>query len=123
MFGKYSYLTYMLIFTIIPIVIIWIKELDYLKKNVKIIAIIAGIAIVYQLITDPFAEIWKTWFFTKEKILGVWLINFPIENTIFFILVSIAVSSAVLAFINYEKSGRLAKRMHKLKIFFLKRIH
>lgn len=83
MFGRYSYLTYMLIFTIIPIVIIWIKELDYLKKNVKIIAIIAGIAIVYQLIADPFAEIWKTWFFTKEKILGVWLINFPIENTIF----------------------------------------
>lgn len=122
MFGKYSYLVYMLIFTIIPIVIIWAKEFNYLKKNIKVIAMVVGIAIIYQLIVDPFAEIWKAWFFTKEKTLGIWIINFPIENTIFFILVSVAISSALLAFINYEKTGRLAKRLREFKKLFKKHI-
>lgn len=99
-FGNFSYLVYMLVFTLIPIGILWINYFHILKKNVKIVLITAGIIVIYQILTDPFAEIWKAWLFSNDKILGLWLINFPIENTLFSALVSIAVSSATLIFIH-----------------------
>jgi hypothetical protein len=39
------------------------------------------IGIIYQIIADPFAESWGgAWFFSKEKILNIWILNFPLEN-------------------------------------------
>lgn len=96
----------MLIFTLIPIGILWIKNFRFLKKNIKIIWLTAIIALAYQLVTDPFAERWNAWFFSKDRILGIWVFNFPIENMLFFILISIAISSAVLTFIYYQRKGR-----------------
>lgn len=108
MFGKYSYLIYMLIFTLIPIAVIWTKYYIFLKANIKIVLLMSAIGIIFQLITDPFAESWRAWFFRSDRILNVWIWNFPIENLIFFFLVSIAVSSAILGFIkHYQKRGEL----------------
>lgn len=108
MFGKYSYLIYMLIFTLVPITIVWVKYYDFLKRNLRVILIMSVIAIIFQLITDPFAEAWRAWFFRSDRVLGIWIGNFPIENLIFFFLVSIAISSAVLGFIkHYQKRGLL----------------
>ena len=98
MFGQYSYLIWMLVFTIVPIVIIWARYgRRLLWRNRQAILVIAAIAILYQLIADPFAEAWHAWFFTRNETMGIWVANFPIENTIFFVLVSIAVSSFVIA--------------------------
>lgn len=108
MFGKYSYLIYMLIFTVIPITVIWIKYYLFLKTNIKIVILMSVIGIVFQSISDPFAESWRAWFFGSDKILNIWIWNFPIENLIFFFLVSIAISSAILGFIrHYQKRGEL----------------
>ena len=104
MFGKYTYLAWMLIFTIVPIGIIWARYSRLLWKNRKAILIIAVIAAVYQLIADPFAEAWHAWFFTKGLTMGFWIGNFPIEDTIFFVLVSIAISSFVIAWANRKHS-------------------
>lgn len=101
--GPFSYLFYMLIFTFVPIGILWAKNFRFLKKNVRIILLAAFIGVIYQIIADPFAEKWGAWFFTKEKILDIWILNFPIENVIFMILVSIAISSAVLTFVYYQE--------------------
>lgn len=101
--GKFSYLVYMLIFTLIPIAILWIKSYKFLIKNIKIILMSAMVGVAYQLFADPFAEKWNAWLFSQDKILGLWVFNFPIENTIFFVLVPIAISSAVLAYIDYSK--------------------
>lgn len=98
MFGEYTYLVWMLIFTIVPIGIIWARYGHRLLwKNRKAILVIAAIAVVYQMIVDPFAEAWHAWFFTNDLTMGIWIGNFPIENTIFFVLVSIAISSFVIA--------------------------
>ncbi len=98
MFGQYSYLVWMLIFTLVPIGILWARYgRRLLWRNRKAIFVIAIIAILYQLVADPFAESWRAWFFTKNETMGVWIGNFPIENTIFFFLVSIAISSFVIA--------------------------
>lgn len=101
-FGHFSYLVYMLIFTFVPIGILWLMNFSFLKKNVKIILATTLIGAVYQLIADPFAEYWGAWFFGENKILGLRLFNFPVENVLFFVLVSIAISSAVLSFIRYQ---------------------
>lgn len=98
-FGNYSYLIYMLIFTLTPTIILWVLNFNFLKRNLKIILIIILLAVVYQLIADPFAENSKAWFFSEDKILGIWIFNFPLENILFFILTSLATSSAVLTFI------------------------
>ena len=108
-FGHFSYLVYMLIFTLIPIGILWVKNFQFLKKNIKIVWMTVIIAVIYQLIVDPFAENWNAWFFSSDKILGVWIFNFPLENILFFILISIAISSAVLTFIYYQERGKFNK--------------
>ena len=99
----------MLIFTLIPIAILWIINFGFLKKNTKVIWMTVLIGLIYQIIADPFAESWGAWFFREETILNIWILNFPIENLIFMILVSIAISSAVLTFIHYQETGEFDK--------------
>ena len=62
---------------------------------------------------DPFAENWNAWFSSGDKILGVWIFNFPLEQPIFIILVSIAISSAVLTFIYYQERGKFDKLLKR----------
>lgn len=98
MFEQYSYLVWMLIFTLVPICILWARYgRRLLWRNRRAIALVAIIAVLYQFIADPFAEASHAWFFGDDKVLGLWIGNFPIENTLFFALVSIAISSFVIA--------------------------
>lgn len=115
MFGQFSYLIYMLLFTFIPIGILWIREFNFLWKNLKVVGITVVSGIIFQLVADPFAENWRAWFFTKEKILGIWLVNFPIENTIFFLLVPLAICSACLTFIHYQETGKFDSLFKKYR--------
>ena len=101
MFDEFSYLAYMLIFTLTPISILWFRYYQFLWLNRKIIFYTLAFGIVYQLIADPFAEGWRAWFFSDDKVLGLWVLNFPIENVIFVVLISIAISSAVLVLVRH----------------------
>lgn len=107
MFGPYSFLIYMLIFTLPPIVILWAKFPVLLWKNKKIILCVILAGLVSQVIADPFAERWNAWYFPRETTLGLWILGFPIENTIFTILIAANISSAVLTLIHMESSGQL----------------
>jgi lycopene cyclase domain-containing protein len=108
MFGHYSYLVWMLIFSIVPIGLMWWRYGQrYLWKNIRVIGIVAIVAVAYQLIADPFAEAWHAWFFDTNEIMDLWIGNFPIENVIFFFLVSIAISSFIIAYI--ERKERTPK--------------
>jgi len=98
MFGQYSYFVWMIIFTMLPIGILWARYgRRLLWRNRGVVGAVAAIAVLYQLITDPFAEAWHAWFFGDDKIIGVWIGNFPIENCFFFVLFSTAISSFVVA--------------------------
>ena len=97
MFGVYTYMVWMLVFTLLAIGILWVRYYPILWKNRKIIAITSVIAIAYQIAVDPIAESWHAWFFGTDRILGLWIFNFPIEDTVFFVLVAIAVSSFVVS--------------------------
>lgn len=122
----YEYPVWLLLFVIIPVSALWIWKLKLLRsyrkvfyyrflgKNVKIIFLTSFVAVIYQLIIDPFAESWNAWHFSSEKILGIWILNFPVENTLFFILTSTATSSAVLTFIYYKKTGKLERKLKRI---------
>jgi lycopene cyclase domain-containing protein len=67
--------------------------------------VIAGSALVtfvYLCLSDPFAEAWHNWFFSDDRNLGLFIINFPIEEALFFLLVPIAVASATLCSIAWS---------------------
>lgn len=113
MFGQFSYLVYMLVFTIIPMAIVWSINWRRLSANLRVILLVGLTGVVYQLTFDPFAESWQAWFFSEDKILGLWLFNFPLENVLFFLLVPIAISSVVLTLIDFGKTKKLAKSFRK----------
>jgi lycopene cyclase domain-containing protein len=61
---------------------------------------------IYLCATDPFAEAWHNWFFSSDRNLGLQVINFPVEEALFFLLVPIAIASATLCFIYWLDKAR-----------------
>ena len=107
MFGQYTYLIYVLAFCLLPIGIMWITNFQFLHKNLNVIGMSVLSMFVYLCATDPFAEAWHTWFFSSDRILGWQVINFPVEEALFFLLVPVAIASATLCFIHWLDASRL----------------
>ena len=114
--AKFSYLFYTLLFTLIPILILWTKKFNFLKKNIKIVFYSVLIGLIYTFISSPFAQLFGAWHYSNEKVLGVFLFNFPIEDLIFAALVSAAISSAVMVFVYYIQRGRFSNLFHRTKL-------
>ena len=103
MFGQYTYIIYLLAFCLIPIGLFWATNFRFLRKNVRVVGMTALLIFIFLCMTDPFAEAWHTWFFSSDRILGLWIINFPFEEGLFFLLVPIAVATATLTFISLQE--------------------
>jgi len=103
MFGQYTYIVYLLAFCLIPIGLFWASNFRFLRKNLRVIGMTALVIFVYLCVTDPLAEAWHTWFFSNDRILGWWIVNFPFEEGLFFLLVPIAVATATLTFISLQE--------------------
>ena len=97
MFGQYTYLIDVLVFCLIPIGILWAANFQFLRRNLKVVGVATLVMFVYLCATDPFAEAWHTWFFSSDRILGWYVINFPVEEALFFLLVPVAIASATLS--------------------------
>jgi lycopene cyclase domain-containing protein len=106
MFGHYTYLVYVLAFCLIPTGVFWAVGFRFLRRNLPVIGLTVLIVFPYMCLTDPFAEAWHNWFFSSDRLLGPYMINFPVEEGLFFLLVPIAVASAALFFLSLtEKSS------------------
>jgi lycopene cyclase domain-containing protein len=97
MFGQYTYLIDVLVFCLIPIGILWAANFQFLRRNLKVVGMATLVMFVYLCAADPFAEAWHTWFFSSDRILGWYVINFPVEEALFFLLVPVAIASATLS--------------------------
>ncbi len=97
MFGHYSYILWMLIFTSIPIGILWTRHGGILWKNRKVIGVVAILGILYWIIGGTVAIEWHTWFYNPDEIIGVSIGNFPIEDMLFIVLITVAISSFVVS--------------------------
>lgn len=102
MFGPYTFLVYMLIFTVLPILILWLAFHRILWRNRHIIGWIILLGLGLQAVSDPVAEGWHAWYFPRETTLGIWIGNVPIENIIYTVLIATAISSAVLSLIHTQ---------------------
>lgn len=102
MFNNFSYIAYTLLFCVPVIALFWWRKSDLIVRNRRAVLGSVVCGILFQLIADPVAEAWGAWFFTPDKILGLWILNFPIENILFFIFVPLAISMFVLVCIDWK---------------------
>lgn len=107
--GHWSYLIYMLAFTIPPLIIVWAKKYSFLLKNWRIIIGQISIGIFYLFIPNVFAHNWNAWFFDPQKTLDIRIVNFPIEDAPYEIIVITLITSATLVFIYYQEKGKFKK--------------
>jgi lycopene cyclase domain-containing protein len=93
-----------LAFCLTPIAVFWALGYRFLRKNWRVVGLTALVIFLYMCLTDPLAEAWRNWFFSSDRILGLYFLNFPIEEGLFFLLVPIAVASATLYFISLREN-------------------
>lgn len=72
-----------------------------------------GLGIVYTFLWEPLALYLGVWSFSEEKIIGITLFNFPLEELLFSILITATISSAVLFFMHSLKYGGLKRIFRK----------
>ena len=106
MFGRYTYLIDMLAFCLILIGLMWAMNFQFLRRNLRVVGLASLLMFIYLCATDPFAEAWHNWFFSSDRNLGWQVINFPVEEALFFLLVPIAVSSATLCCLRWLDTVR-----------------
>jgi len=104
MFGQHTYLVYVLAFCLIPTGVFWAIGFRFLRKNPAVVGMTVLITFTYLCLTDPLAEAWHNWFFSQDRLLGVYVINFPVEEGLFFLLVPFAVASAALCFLSFREN-------------------
>ena len=106
MFGRYTYFVYVLAFCLIPIALMWTMNFQFLRRNLRVVGVAALVIFFYLCATDPFAEAWHNWFFSADRNFGWYVINFPVEEALFFLLVPIAVASATLCFLYWLETAK-----------------
>ncbi|MGZ6316824.1 MAG: lycopene cyclase domain-containing protein [Anaerolineales bacterium] len=104
MFGRTTYLIYVLAFCLVPTAIFLAIGFRFIRKNLKVLGLTVLVTFAYLCLTDPLAEAWHNWFFTQDRLLGVYMFNFPVEEGLFFLLVPIAVATATLCFLSFRMS-------------------
>lgn len=113
MFGHFSFLINMCFFTIIPIIIIWGMHFNFLRTKLKLIGKFVLVALLFQVVADLFAIYWKAWLFVGDKNLGITIINFPIEDIIFVVLIMIVISSVVLVLTSPKSDQKTYQKINQ----------
>jgi len=84
-----EYLIWLFIFIVTPIVLMLIIFRKVLIKYTKIIIFIAGISAIFGIVWDIVAVNFGAWYFPRGTNLGIIIVNFPFEEILFTISVSI----------------------------------
>lgn len=105
MFERLSYFIYELIFAGGAILIEWVFHGRFLWSKMSIILRTVALFVLYSLIADNVALSLGIWAHNRSKILNIWFLGIPLEEIVFFVLVAIAVSSAVLVFADFGDKG------------------
>ena len=87
---------WLLIFTISPLMILWIWKFKYLTKY-KIVFFLAPIgSLIFSIPWDIISVKENIWYFTEPHILGIYILWLPIEEWFFIILVTLVFSSVTV---------------------------
>ncbi len=104
----YSYLFLVLAVTFLPFAILWAKKSHILLRRWKIILGMGVFSLLYSGCIDLFAFRWGAWMYGSEKILGVEILNTPMEDLLFLFLAGMVIASVFVVAVEREiRYGRL----------------
>ncbi len=93
-----SYLAWIGIFVVIPLVALWIFNFSYFKEHIKVFLLAIIGSIIFSFPWDFIAVKEQIWLFEEPYILGIWLAGLPLEDWLFFVLVTVLFTSVTLLF-------------------------
>jgi len=98
----FEYLATLLVFTI-PLVVYGFTQKQFRQVLIKVGIIATPIGVVWDYLAVHYLKLWS---FNPDTLLGVWLLGLPLEEWLFCLLVSMAVSTLALivALIGYRLS-------------------
>lgn len=108
MFANNSYLFYTFIFTIPPLLFLWMRRefFEILKKKLRGIILSTGLLTIYGSVIWPIALNWGAWAYGEDKIINIRLFNYVfIEDVMWWVLISLLFSSFVFLSTEYENRG------------------
>lgn len=90
---EYSYLVWLLIFAILPLILLWAVKFNTLKRY-KIPILLAPLgAIIFSFPWDYIAIKEGIWYFSEPYIMGIWLLGLPIEEWLFIVFETLLFAS------------------------------
>lgn len=82
---RFSYLLWVVIFLVLPLSIMWLMNVSYLKKYLKTYAVCLLFVVLFSVPWDYMAWKLQIWTFPPDRVLGVWIMHVPIEEDLFYI--------------------------------------
>ncbi len=92
----YSYLLWLTVFIIFPLLVLWVWQFHYLIKY-KLVFLFAIIgSLIFAFPWDNLAIREHIWYFTKPYVIGIWFLGLPLEEWLFVILVTFLISTTTV---------------------------
>jgi len=92
----FEYLIWLIVFAWSPIFVLWLKFWKLLSKFKRDFIFIVVASLAFGVVWDFIAIETGAWFFPQEKILGVWILNVPLEEWLFIISFSFIISNLTI---------------------------
>jgi len=81
-FGNLTYIVYMVIFSWLPVFVLWIKYYRYIRKNFSIIIKASALTFPIVLIWHVISIYGGVWAYSSDKILNIYLSFVPLEEVL-----------------------------------------
>ena len=91
-----AYLIWLAIFVWAPLFVLWAGNLRLVRRHMKTLAACVVCALAFAVPWDSWATARGMWSFPSNNVVGIYLINLPIEEYFFIIFVTLLSATATL---------------------------
>jgi lycopene cyclase domain-containing protein len=91
-----AYIRWLAAFVWLPLAALWITHPRLMLEHKKTLASSAFLALVFSVPWDVWAIGSGIWSFPKDNLLGVYILNVPIEEYLFIVFLTLLVSTVTL---------------------------
>jgi lycopene cyclase domain-containing protein len=91
-----AYLIWLAVFVWSPLFVLWAGNREILRKHMKTLAVCVAGALAFAVPWDSWATATGMWSFPSDNVIGVYVINLPIEEYLFIIFVTLLGATATL---------------------------
>ncbi|MFQ6015080.1 MAG: hypothetical protein ACE5NP_06530 [Anaerolineae bacterium] len=116
MFGFNTYLILTLLFALPPIALLWWRHFRLLWQEKGLICFVTFLATSYGFFVWPVSMQWQSWAYSKDQIIGLWVIATALEDIVWWLLISFLFASFVVVASHFEEQKQpLLKSILKVK--------